>query len=136
VFANLPFARLLGAVLLGGNDEVYALRPFMPYPLAWTVGAAFVLIAGAPPVVRAYRALHPRGRLGIFLAFFFLPMSLAVAVVLGALNSLLAAGFLATTGVLGSPVLVTCWTVSVCIALGVTYRHLAALGQPGAALKD
>jgi hypothetical protein len=136
VFANLPFARLLGAVFMGGNDEVYALRPFFSYPIAWAIGATFVIVAVAPPLVRAYTALHPRGRLGVFLAFFFLPMALTVAVVLGVLNTLLASGFLATNGVLGSPVLVTCWTVSVCVALGLTYRHLSALGQSPAVVGD
>jgi len=130
VFANLPFARLLGALLLGGNDEVYALRPFMPYPVAGALGTTFVVVAVTPPVVRAYRALQPHGRLGVFLAFFFLPTGLTLAVVLGILNSsLLASGFLATNGALGSPVLVTCWTLSVGLALGLTYRHLFTLGQ-------
>ncbi|TGE03826.1 hypothetical protein [Hymenobacter fodinae] len=135
VFANLPVARLLGAVFMGGNDEVYALRPFLPYPLAWAVGATFVVAAVALPVARAYTALHPHGRRGVFLAFFFLPMALTVAVVLGVLNSLLAAGFLAMTGVLGSPWLVTGWTLTVCLALGSTYRHLFALGQPATAVQ-
>ena len=42
VFAPLPFARILGA-LMGGNDEVYALSKVLPYPRAWALGAALVL---------------------------------------------------------------------------------------------
>lgn len=129
VFASLPFARILGAVFMGGNDEVYALRKFLPYPSAWALGAALVLLATVPPLGRAYRALQPQGRIWVFLGFFLLPTLLSLGVVLGALNSLLASGFLANYGVLGSPVLVTCWTVLVGATLALTYRHLGTLGR-------
>ncbi|OGX86358.1 hypothetical protein [Hymenobacter coccineus] len=134
VLAALPFTRILGAVFLGGNDEVYALSKFMAHPVAWALGGALVLLATGPPLVRAYRALAPRRRLATFLAFFLLPFPVATAVLLGALNSLLASGFLATYGILGSPILITCWTAAVGAVLALTYRHLGALGQPVAAL--
>ena len=130
VFANLPFARLLGAVFMGGNDEVYALSKFFPYHTAWVLGAAFVLLATLPPLWRAYCALASGGRTWLFLAFFFLPVVLAFAIILVALNSLLASGFLASAGLLGSPLLVTCWTGVVCAALALTYQHLPTLGRP------
>jgi hypothetical protein len=124
VFATIPFARILGAVFMGGNDEVYALSKVMPYYPAWALGGAAVLLATGPPLVRAYATLHPRGRLWVFLGFFLF------LVVLGALNSLLANGFLATYWILGSPLLVTAWTALVALSLGLTHRALLRLGQP------
>ena len=115
---------------MGGNDEVYALSKLLPYHVAWVVGAALVLLATVPPLVRAYAALRPQGRIWAFLGFFILPFFFLLAVALGALNSLLASGFLASYGILGSPILVTCWTVVVSLALSLTYRHLFTLGHP------
>ncbi|WP_223652047.1 hypothetical protein [Hymenobacter psoromatis] len=133
VFANIPFARILGAVFMGGNDEVYALSKVMPYYAAWVVGGAAVLLATVPPLVRAYGALQPRGRIWVFLGFFLLPTALLFIVILGGMNSLLASGFLATYWILGSPLLITSWTALVLVSLGLTYRALFTLGQPGAA---
>lgn len=130
VFAALPFARILGAVFMGGNDEVYALSKFMAHPVAWATGGALVLLATVPPLVRAYAALRGKARPWVFLAFFLLPFPFATAVLLGALNSLLASGFLAGYGILGSPLLITCWTAAVGAVLALTHRHLLALGQP------
>ncbi|MVN79154.1 hypothetical protein GO988_22720 [Hymenobacter sp. HMF4947] len=119
VFANLPFARILGAVFLGGNDEVYALSKFLPYPSAWELGAALVLLAAVPPL----------GTSGLFAA----ASSAGLHRSAGALNSLLASGFLTTYGVLGSPLLVTCRTIFVRVLLALTYRQLFTLGQPAGA---
>ncbi|MGI4762008.1 MAG: hypothetical protein ACRYF0_14970 [Janthinobacterium lividum] len=133
VFANIPFARILGAVFMGGNDEVYALSKVMPYNLAWALGGAAVLLATVPPLVRAYATLRPRGRLWVFLGFFLVPTLVLFLVILGAMNSLLASGFLGTYWILGSPLLVTCWTALVLLGLGLTYRFLFRLGQPAGA---
>lgn len=130
VFANIPFARILGAVFMGGNDEVYALSKLLPYYSAWALGAAAVLLATVPPLVRAYTTLHPQGRIWVFAGFFFLPTALLFVVILGAMNSLLASGFLAAYWILGSPLLVTCWTALVVASLGLTYRFLFGLGRP------
>ncbi|AWM32931.1 hypothetical protein DDQ68_09155 [Hymenobacter nivis] len=125
--ANLPFARILGAVFMGGNDEVYALSKFLPYHRAWALGGR----AGAAGHGAAAGAgLGGAGRPWVFLAFFLLPFPFAAAMLLGALNSLLASGFLATGGLLGAPLLITCWTAAVGAALALTYRYLFALGQP------
>lgn len=126
VFATLPFARILGA-LMGGNDEVYALSKVLPYPRAWALGAALVLLATVPPLVRAYTTLQGRGRIWYFLGFFLLPFALAFAVLLGGLNALLASGFLASYGILGSPLLVNCWMAVVTMTLALTYRYLYRL---------
>lgn len=132
VFATVPFSRIFGAVFVGGNDEVYALSKFLPYHGAWALGATLVLLATVPPLVRACAALAPRGRVGTFLAFLIVPFPFAVVVLLLVLNPLLTSGFLATYGILGSPLLITCWTVAVGAVLALTYRHLFALGQPAA----
>ncbi|MDJ0368100.1 hypothetical protein QMK33_23410, partial [Hymenobacter sp. H14-R3] len=83
-----------------------------------------------PPLGRAWAALSGRARPWVFLAFFLLPFPVAAAVLLGALNSLLARSFLATDGLLGAPLLITCWTAAVGAVLALTYRYLFTLGQP------
>jgi len=132
VFATLPFGRIFGAVFMGGNDEVYALSKLLPYHVAWGLGGGLVLLATVPPLVRAYAALRPGGRGWLFLAFLLLPFAALLAVILGALNALLAAGLLATYGILGSPILVTVWTAAVTLGLALSYRHLATLLRPAA----
>ena len=129
VFAPLPCARILGA-LMGGNDEVYALSKVLPYPRAWALGTALVLLATVPPLVRAYAALQGKHRIWYFLSFFLLPFALAFAVILGGLNTLLASGFLASDGVLGSPILVNCWMAVLTLTLALSYRHLRRLVPP------
>lgn len=128
--ANLPFARILGAVFMGGNDEVYALSKFLPYHRAWALGGALVLLATVPPLVRAWAALGGKARPWVFLVFFLLPFPFMMAVLLGALNSLLASGLLATDSLLGAPLLITCRAAAVGAMLALTHRHLFALGQP------
>jgi hypothetical protein len=129
VFGSLPFARILGA-LMGGNDEVYALSKVLPWPAAWVLGAALVLLATVPPLVRAYAALQGRYRIWYFLGFFLLPFALAFAVIFGGLNPLLASGVLASNGVLGSPIVVNCWTAILTLSLVLSYRHLYRLVPP------
>ena len=127
VLAPLPAARMLG-IATGGQDEIYGLAKFMPHGTAWLLGGAVMLAIMLPPLVRAYRALRPRGRVAVFLGFFLLPTVLSLLVILGGLNSLLASGLLASPGLLGSPVLVNVWTALLCLVLLLTYRQLYVLG--------
>jgi len=131
VFANMPFGRILTAAL-GGGDEVYNLKVLTGnFNLAWAVGLSLVVLLTAPPLLRAYLVLKNRPRIGWFLAFFLLPLVADVVVVLGGMNTLLKHGVLSGPGLLGSPVLVNVWTLSICLVLAFTYRHLYSLSpQP------
>jgi len=127
VLAPLPAARMLG-IATGGQDEIYGLTSFMPHSTAWVLGGVIMLVIMVPPLVRAFRALRPGGRVVVFLGFFLLPTVLSLLFILGVLNSLLASGLLAGPGLLGSPLLVNAWTVLLCLVLAGTYRQLYALG--------
>jgi hypothetical protein len=80
-----------------------------------------------PPLVRAYTTLQGWSRIWYFLSFFLLPFALAFAVLLGGLNARLASGFLASYGILGSPLLVNCWMAVVTLTLALTYHYLYRL---------
>lgn len=129
VFATVPFPRIFGEVVMDSNDEVHALSEFLTHHGAGALGAALVLQATVPPLVRACAALAPQGQVGAFVTF-LLPFPFIVAVLLMDLNPLMISGLLATYSILSSPLLITCQTVAVGAMLALTYRHLLALGQP------
>ncbi len=129
VFANLPFARLL-SVLLGKNDEVFALRALLPYPAAWAGGALLVALVLLPPLWRAYGVLRAVGRPGLFWGLLVLPTPLAFLVVQVGLNKLLAHGWLAAPGWLGAPLLVSSWTAAMAVLLAFTFPYLGRLWPP------
>ena len=133
VLAPLPAARMLG-IATGGQDEIYGLTKFMPHNVAWALGGAVMLAIMLPPLGRAFRALRPRHRMAVFAGFFLLPTVLTLLFILGVLNPLLASGFLAGPGLLGSPLLVNAWTALLCLLLALTYRQLYGLGVPAPAV--
>ena len=110
IFANLPFARILTAVAMGGGDEVYTLKHFMENDtLAWVLGSILIVLICAYPLYKAYTAITRR-RLLWFLLFFIAPTFIDLFIVLGGMNKILNNGILATYWILGSPILVTLWT--------------------------
>ena len=131
VLAPLPAGRMLG-IITGGQDEIYGLTSFMPHGTAWVLGGTLMLAIMLPPLVRAFRALRHRGRVAVFLGFFLLPTVLSLLVILGGMNSLLAGGLLAGSGLLGSPLLVNAWTVLLSLVLVFSYQRLHVLGVPAA----
>lgn len=73
VFANLPFSRILGAVFMGGNDEVYALSKFFPTPWPGPWGARWCCWPrGRRWCAPGRRCAAKRGR-GCFWPFFCFP---------------------------------------------------------------
>lgn len=129
VFATVPFPRIFEEVVMNSNDEVYALSEFLTHHGAEALGAALVLLATVPPLVRACAALAPQGQVGAFVTF-LLPFPFIVVVLLMDPNLLLISGLLTTYSILSSSLLVTCRTVAVGAMLAPAYRHLLALGQP------
>ncbi|MEM1269881.1 MAG: hypothetical protein AAGI08_07515 [Bacteroidota bacterium] len=129
VFTPLPFARILTAAG-GGGDEVWALRRILKDQVAnsgtvaeWT-GLALVLLLSIPPLIVAYRAIGRRRRWAWFLGFLLIPVAIDLAVVLGALNSILAAGVLAEPWIWGTPRIITIYTVILLVVLAFFGRHL------------
>lgn len=127
VFANLPFARILTAVAMGGGDEVYTLRHFMENDtLAWIIGSVLIVLICAYPLYKAYTTITKR-RILWFLLFFIAPTFIDLLLVLGGMNTLLSNGVLASYWILGSPILVTVWTAFVILIYTLSRKHIKTL---------
>ena len=127
IFGNMPFARILGA-LLGGGDEVFGLKNILLNPsLAWALGLVFVLLCSIPPLVVAFRTIGNKNRWWWFLGFLILPFVIDLIVVVGILNTVMNAGVLSQTWILGSPFLVTVWTLLVAIMFLLFKKHIGKI---------
>lgn len=113
VMANKPFARLF-TVLMKGGDESFITRTLFEQErlsvVAWVIEVIVVLLLIVPPLVRAWKQLHARKRILIFIAFLLLPMLIEFVLLHKLGNNLLEKGTLNEPGILGSPVLVNLWT--------------------------
>lgn len=124
IFANLPFARILTAAM-GGGDEAWGIYQLtQDRTLSWVVALLFILLVSGPPLYLAFKAIQNKGRIWWSALFFLVPTVVDLLVVLGGLNKLLTHGVLDRYWILGSPILVTCWTILVGVVLLLTRRHL------------
>jgi hypothetical protein len=113
IFANMPFARILTAAI-GGGDEVWGLNQLLKnHPLAWTIGLLLILAITIIPLVKSFKLIANKRKIGWFLLFFLAPTFIDLLVVLGVMNTLLEKGVLSDYWILGSPIIVTAWTVFV-----------------------
>jgi len=128
VFANLPFARILTASM-GGGDEVYGLSHLMDYNNAWLIGLLAIVLIVAFPLYRAFMFIKNKRRVGWFLLFFLAPTFIDLLLILGVMNSLLSNGVLSDYWILGSPMIVTIWTISVVVLLVFTWRYLLVVEE-------
>ncbi len=127
IFSNQPFGRLLGAALSGG-DEVFGLKKiFGNHQLAWAVGFAIVFILSIPPIVAGFKAIGNTKKWLWFLGFLILPFIIDALVVIGVMNNLLEKGIMNETWILGSPILVSVWTIFVTITFFVFRRNINSL---------
>jgi hypothetical protein len=129
VFANMPFARILTASL-GGGDEVSASNQLLNnHSLAWVIGLSSILLIVGYPLYKAFITIDNKRRIGFYLLFLLTPIVIDMLVVLGLLNRLLENGVLANYWILGSPVLVTAWTMFVVITFILTRRYIYTLAR-------
>lgn len=127
IFANLPFARVLTSSF-GGGDEVWGLTSVLNnHALAWATGLLLILLIITVPLWRAYRLIENSRKAGWFLLFLLLPTVIDLLVVLGLMNTMLNKGILNDYWILGSPVLVTVWTVLVTGAYLLSSRNIYQL---------
>lgn len=127
IFGNMPFARILGA-LFGGGDEVFGLRTLLDnHALAWLLGLTFILLCSIPPLIVAFKAIGNNKRWLWFLGFLILPFVIDIIVIIGILNSVLQTGFLKEEWILGSPILVTLWTIFVTVIFLISKRNIGKL---------
>lgn len=129
VFANMPFARILTAVGIGGGDEVYTLKHFFENDtMAWILGSLGIIIICVYPLYKAYIILSKK-RLLWFLLFLLLPVFIDILIVLMGLNTLLEYGLLSDYWILGSPMLVTVWTILVVVLFALSRKRIYTLLQ-------
>lgn len=127
VFANMPFARLFSAAM-GGGDEVWGLTEiFGNYKLAWIIGLIIIIIITFIPLFKAYKLIENKRKFAMFLLFFLAPFAIDIIIVLGGMNTLLQSGVGSTYIVLGSPVLVTVWTILVTLIYILTRNNIYTL---------
>ncbi len=127
IFANMPIARIITAVF-GSGDEVYATNVLLDnYSLAWAIGLIGILLILVYPLYKAFITIH-KNRIPWFLLFFFTPMIIDLVVVLGLMNTLLEKGVLANYWILGSPLLVSLWTIFVILVFILMRKHIFTLG--------
>lgn len=135
IFANIPFARILTAAF-GGGDEVYATYILLDnHSLAWAIGLISILLIVAFPLYKAFVTIH-KNRWGWFLLFFLAPLVIDLILVLGLMNTLLEKGVLASYWILGSPILVTLWTILVVLVFILMRKHIFTLGVKSKGLAD
>ncbi len=127
IFANMPFGRILTASF-GSGDEVFALSHLLEsYALARFIGLSLVLAITIIPLWKAYRLIANRRKIGWFLLFFIAPLIIDIIVVLLGMNTLLEKGILSEYWILGSPIIVTVWTIFVTALFLLTKKNIYRL---------
>jgi len=129
IFANMPFARILTASM-GGGDEVWGLNQLLKnHSLAWTIGLILILAITIIPLIKAYKLIENKRKIGWFLLFFLTPTFIDLLLVLGLMNTLLEKGVLSNYWILGSPVLVTLWTIMIAMIYTLTRKNIFKLAE-------
>lgn len=127
VFANMPFTRFFGAIT-GGGDEVWGLNlALQNYNLAWFLGTIFILGMIVYPLYKSYKLIENESPIVWFLVFLLIPGQIDVWVVLIILNSLFQKGVLSDYWILGSPILVTIWTILITLIYVFTRKNIYEL---------
>jgi len=127
IFANMPFARILTASM-GGGDEVFGLNQLLHnHSLAWTIGLIFIVLVTIIPLIKAFNRIENQRKVGWFLLFFLAPTFVDLLIVLGVMNMLLEKGILDRYWILGSPIIVTLWTILVTVFYLFTRRNINKL---------
>ena len=127
IFANNPFARIFTAGM-GKGDEVSGLyRLLDSHMLAWALGLLIVLLCTLYPLYRAYINIHNKNRIGYFILFLLSGIFLDLVFVFGLMNRLLRNGLLTDTWILGSPIIVTAFTLVVLVVFVATRKKIYQL---------
>ena len=129
IFANMPFVRLLNP-MFGGGDEIVVLNHFLNNRnLSRILIILIIVLVIFIPLRKCYRTIQNNKKIAWFLLFFIIPFVLDLLVVIGIMNTLLNKGILADYWILGSPVLVTCWTLFVVFVYLITRKNIYILGK-------
>ncbi len=127
IFSNMPVARFINPIF-GGGDEVVVLDYFLNnWSLSRIVIAILVAVICAYPIYKAFVTIQNKWRISLFLFFLLTPLIINVLVVLGLLNTLLSNGVLSHYWILGSPMLVSVWTIFVLIVFFISRKSIYTL---------
>jgi hypothetical protein len=128
IFANIPFGRISQA-MMGSGDEMIVTKELLKGSLSHTqmilTCSIILLIAGLPPIIKAYCSLNNKISWLYILGFLTLPLVFILMYVLTALNTLLNSGYLASSLIMGTPLLITLHTLIAAFLLAGFYKHLS-----------
>jgi hypothetical protein len=91
------------------------------------IGLIAILLIAIYPLYKAYFIIENKYRIGWFLLFFLAPTFIDLLLVLGVMNTLLEKGVLSQYWILGSPMLVTLWTIAVSAVFIATRKSIYTL---------
>ncbi len=129
IFANIPFGRLFNPIF-GGGDEVVVVNSLADnWNLSRIIVLILIILIVAYPLIKAYKLIENRNKIGWFLMFLLLPFVIDILIVLLGMNTLLVLGLLNSYWILGSPVLVTVWTITVTLVYVLTRKNILKLTE-------
>ena len=124
IFASMPFARILNAIL-GMGDEIMVINKILNnHTIAWIIGFVGISLITFFPLLKAYKIIENNRKIGWFLVFFLVPTIIYILVILGVMNTLLTKGIMSEYWILGSPKIVSVWTISVIIFLVISWKNI------------
>ena len=124
IFASMPFARLLNAIL-GMGDEIMVINKIVNnHTVAWIIGLIGIFLITLFPLIKSFKLVENKSKIGWFLLFFLVPTILYILILLGIMNTLPNKGILSDYWILGSPKIVSVWTISVVILLIISWKNI------------
>jgi len=127
IFANMPFGRIFNPIFGGGDEAVVINNCIHDFNTSKHLALILIIIICAYPLYKAFITIQNKKRMGWFLLFLLVPFIIDLLVILGVMNTLLSNGILADYWILGSPKLVTLWTLLVTITFILTRKYLLQL---------
>lgn len=127
IFANLPFARFITAVMAGGDEMVIGRRIIGPG--AYPVILCSVTLILLPPLFVALKSIANKHRRTVFVAFLLLTLVYDALTKRVLLAPLVDRWSMFASEVFGIPLFIVCVDVAVLIALVWCGQHLFARGR-------
>lgn len=117
---------------MGGGDEMVVIRHFMKNDFSRTsmilAGSLMVLLAGVPPVIKAWKTLKNKWSWIYITGYLTLPLLFLLTYLLTGMNTLLRNGFLAEPWIMGTPLLITLHTSVAALVLFTLRKNLFSAG--------
>lgn len=126
-FSTMPFARILNPILRC-EDEANLVQMLIPdLNNSSNLTLLLILLITGYPLYLAYKTIGNKNKIGWFILFFLAPVVLDLLMVLGVMNTLLAKEIVSNYGILGSPIMVNMWSLSVLLVFVLTRKNIYTL---------